>query len=110
MITTQVVIMTNHNDPKERWDRALKEKEYPFVESLTKMGMIHFLAKSLARYQRGGVGFVVNGKRKAFLTYDMGLKKTVQAIVAISLYQSELPLVVIFPSSAHYHRQTEVLN
>lgn len=40
---------------------------------------------------------------------DMGLGKTIQAVASMALYFSEWPLLVLCPSSARYHWESELL-
>ena len=43
----------------------------------------------------------------SLLIDDMGLGKTIQAIASMSIYHDEWPLLVLTPSSARYHWESE---
>lgn len=115
---------------RERADK----KEYPSVKHLLGSGVSPVVAKALAPYQRGGVEFIIEKEGKALLADEvssinfpacffwraqrfihlftsvilqMGLGKTIQAIAAMSAFKSEWPLLVLCPSSARYHWETE---
>jgi hypothetical protein len=88
---------------RERADK----KEYPTVKSLLDRGVSPVVAAALAPYQRGGVEFIIEKEGKALLADEMGLGKTVQAIAAMSAFKNDWPLLVLCPSTARYHWETE---
>eukprot|EP00984_Skeletonema_dohrnii_P001085 scaffold339_cov132-Skeletonema_dohrnii-CCMP3373.AAC.8 len=88
---------------RERADK----KEYPSVKWLLDRGVSPVVAEALAPYQRGGVEFIIEKEGKALLADDMGLGKTIQAIAAMSAFKSDWPLLVLCPSTARYHWETE---
>lgn len=88
---------------RERADK----KEYPSVKSLLDRGVSPVVAEALAPYQRGGVEFIIEKEGKALLADDMGLGKTIQAIAAMSAFKNDWPLLVLCPSTARYHWETE---
>ncbi len=88
---------------RERADK----KEYPTVKSLLDRGVSPVVAAALAPYQRGGVEFIIEKEGKALHADEMGLGKTVQAIAAMSAFRNDWPLLVLCPSTARYHWETE---
>ena len=88
---------------RERADK----KEYPSVKALLDYGVSSVVASALAPYQRAGVEFIIEKEGKALLADDMGLGKTIQAIAAMSAYKEDWPLLVLCPSTARYHWETE---
>ena len=88
--------------------RESSRRDYPSVDELVRRGVGPSVCRSLAPYQRGGVGFVLDRGGRALLADEMGLGKTVQAIAAMSAYRDEdWPLLVLCPSTARYHWEAE---
>jgi len=87
-----------------------QSREYPSAKKLIKLGVPRGIALHLAPYQRGGVDFVLERGGKALIADEMGLGKTVQSIAAMTVYEQEWPLLIICPSAARYHWQTEFLH
>jgi hypothetical protein len=56
-------------------ERTRQGKGYPSCEEIVQMGVPPGLAKALAPFQRGGVGFVVAKGGRALVADDMGLGK-----------------------------------
>ncbi|GAX25243.1 SWI/SNF-related matrix-associated actin-dependent regulator of chromatin subfamily A-like protein 1 [Fistulifera solaris] len=90
-------------------ERARQAQGYPSAEQLQEKGLPLRLAKALAPFQRGGVDFVLSKDGRAMIADDMGLGKTIQAIASMSIYFQEWPLLVLCPSSARYHWESEFL-
>jgi len=90
--------------------RAVAERSCPSLKDLMNHGVPPVLAKALAPYQREGVDFVLQKKGRALIADDMGLGKTVQSIASMACYISEWPLLVLTPSSARFHWETELLH
>ncbi len=88
---------------RERADK----KEYPSVKWLLEKSVSTVVAEALAPYQRGGVEFIIEKEGKALLADEMGLGKTIQAIAAMSAFRKDWPLLVLCPSTARYHWETE---
>lgn len=89
--------------------KARLEKGYPPAEEIIALGVPKPLALTLAPFQRGGVGFIAEKEGRALLADDMGLGKTIQSIASMSIFQDEWPLLVVTPSSARYHWESEFL-
>jgi len=89
---------------RERMDK----KTYATVGDLVRRNVSPVVATALAPYQRGGVEFMLDKEGRALLADEMGLGKTVQAIAAMSAYRErDWPLLVLCPSTARYHWETE---
>ncbi|CAM9208687.1 unnamed protein product [Chrysoparadoxa australica] len=67
------------------------------------------LLKVLAPFQREGVSFILGKKGRGLIADEMGLGKTIQAIACCACYVEEWPLLIIAPSSARFHWQSELL-
>ena len=87
----------------------LADKSYPSAEALIEAGVPEGLSRAMAPYQRGGVDFVMNKNGRALIADEMGLGKTVQAIASMAVYREDWPLLVLTPSSARYHWETEFM-
>ena len=89
---------------RERMDK----KVHATVNELLVRGVAPSVARSLAPYQRSGVEFILDRDGRALLADKMGLRKTIQAIAAMSAYAKEdWPLLVLCPSTARYHWEVE---
>jgi SNF2 family DNA or RNA helicase len=112
-------------------ERARQDKGYPTIDKLIEDGVPRGLAKALAPFQRGGVDFVLEKDGRALIAdgkcsfddcdktdrqektnsfyvwKDMGLGKTMQGIASMSVYRHEWPLLVLCPSGARYHWESE---
>lgn len=104
---THVIGIPPHQLQIASLERARQEKGYPSVDNIVQAGVPLGLASALAPFQRGGVDFVVAKKGRALIADEMGLGKTVQAIASMSVYIDEWPLLVLTPSSARYHWESE---
>jgi len=80
------------------------------VHDLVHWGLPQRLATTLAPFQRTGVAFVRQRDGRALIADDMGLGKTIQGIASTALYRQDWPILVLTPSSARYHWQSEYLN
>ena len=90
--------------------RSMSERGHPSIEQIMEWGVPKQLAHSLAPFQRGGVDFVIQKRGRALIADDMGLGKTIQSIASMSCFRDEWPLLVLTPSSARYHWESELLN
>jgi SWI/SNF-related matrix-associated actin-dependent regulator 1 of chromatin subfamily A len=87
--------------------KARLEKEFPSARKLVKFGVPKKLADTLAPFQRGGVDFVIEKEGRALIADEMGLGKTIQGIASMAVFHEEWPLLVLCPSSARYHWESE---
>jgi len=106
---TQVQGIPDHQLHIASLERVRQEKGYPTVDEIVKLGVPVGLAGALAPFQRGGVDFVVAKNGRALIADDMGLGKTIQGIASMSVYMQEWPVLVLSPSSARYHWESEFL-
>ena len=51
--------------------------------------------------------FILDKEGRALLADEMGLQKTIQAIVAMSAFRGDCPLLVLCLSTAQYHWELE---
>ncbi|CAB9508561.1 regulator of chromatin subfamily A-like protein 1 [Seminavis robusta] len=90
--------------------QARQAKGFPTAELLLIRGVPWALAKTLAPFQRGGVEFVLDRGGRALVADEMGLGKTIQSIASMAVYHQEWPLLVLTPSGARYHWESEFRN
>ena len=89
---------------------AENSKVYPSVQHLLGLNVPRKIATSLAPFQRAAVRFCVDRKGKAFIADEMGLGKTLQAVATMSVYRAEWPVLIVCPSAARYHWESEFVN
>mmetsp|Transcript_19542 Transcript_19542/g.53778 ORF Transcript_19542/g.53778 Transcript_19542/m.53778 type:complete len:1324 (-) Transcript_19542:1673-5644(-) len=104
---TNITGIPTHQLQMASLERARQEKGYPTAETINEIGVPKGLALALAPFQRGGVDFVREKGGRALIADDMGLGKTIQGIASMSLYMDEWPVLVLSPSSARYHWESE---
>ena len=73
------------------------------------VGVPSLIANSLAPFQRISCAFAIERGGTAFLCDEMGLGKTVQSISIMSAFCRDWPLLIVTPSGARFHWETEVL-
>ena len=77
------------------------------TSSTDSLGVPRSIATTLTPFQRTGVKFAIERGGKAFLCDEMGLGKTVQSIAVMSAFTDDWPLLVVTPSGARYHWESE---
>jgi len=96
---------------------ALQKGSTDTTGSLSEQEMAHLslsippkLFASLAPFQKTGVHWGAFTKQgRCLIADEPGLGKTIQAIGVSACYMNEWPLLVITPSSARYHWESEIL-
>ena len=106
---TEVEGIPQHQLQIASLERARQEKGYPTYEQVLEMGVPAQVARSLAPFQMGGVGFVREKQGRALIADDMGLGKSIQGVASMTMYSDEWPLLVLCPSSARYHWASEFM-
>ena len=88
---------------------ANDNKGFPSTSSLISSGVPPQIASSMAPFQRGAVRFSVGKGGVAFIADEMGLGKTLQSIAVMSKFKGDWPLLVVCPSAARFHWQSELI-
>lgn len=76
---------------------------------LKENGLCDKIMGNLAAFQREAVHFVISKNGRALIADEMGLGKTRTAIAAACVYREDWPVLVVCPSSARHHWQSEIL-
>ena len=86
---------------------AQDNKGHPSCGDLVALGVPRLISKSMAPFQRSSVRFSSNKGGVAFIADEMGLGKTLQSIAVMSKYTEDWPVLVVCPSAARFHWQSE---